>query len=49
MLARTLSISDFATSAVMIESACAQIANWQAPVIGRQELPFFGSIFDVHM
>ena len=33
----------------MIESACAQIANWPAPRIDRQELPFFGSIFDVHI
>ncbi|KAJ6264648.1 hypothetical protein Dda_0797 [Drechslerella dactyloides] len=49
MLAKTLPLLDFSASAALMESACAQIVNWPPPRSGQMELPFFGSIFNLHV
>ncbi|KAK6509320.1 hypothetical protein TWF481_004076 [Arthrobotrys musiformis] len=49
MLAKTLPLLDFSASSALLESACAQIVNWPAPRPGQMELPFFGSIFNLHI
>ncbi|KAF3906552.1 hypothetical protein ABW20_dc0107784 [Dactylellina cionopaga] len=49
MLAKTLPLLDFGASAALMESACAQIVNWPSPRPGQMELPFFGSIFNLHI
>ncbi|EPS44640.1 hypothetical protein H072_1376 [Dactylellina haptotyla CBS 200.50] len=49
MLAKTLPLLDFGASAALMESACAQVANWPSPRPGEMELPFFGSIFNLHI
>lgn len=48
-LVKTISTLDFAVSPTLIESACSNIAAWAGPEAGVQELPFLGSLLDVHM
>ncbi|RPA98879.1 hypothetical protein L873DRAFT_1828314 [Choiromyces venosus 120613-1] len=48
-LIKTISLLDFAVSPTLIESACSNIAAWGPPEVGLQELPFLGSLLDVHM
>ncbi|EWC45550.1 hypothetical protein DRE_05408 [Drechslerella stenobrocha 248] len=49
MLAKTLPLLDFSASAALMESACAQMVNWPPPRSGQLELPFFGSLFNLHI
>ena len=48
-LIKTISLLDFEVSPTLIESACSNIAAWGPPEVGLQELPFLGSLLDVHM
>lgn len=48
-LIKTIAILDFAVCPTLIESACSNIAAWGPPEVGLQELPFLGSLLDVHM
>lgn len=48
-LVKTISTLDFSVSPTLIESACSNIAAWAGPEAGLQELPFLGSLLDVHM
>ena len=48
-LVKTLALIDFEVSPTIIESACVNIASWNPPEIGHQELPFLGSLLTVHM
>lgn len=48
-LVKTVALIDFEVSSTTIESACANIASWNPPEIGHQELPFLGSLLTVHM
>lgn len=48
-LVKTISTLDFSVSPTLIESACSNIAAWAGPEVGLQELPFLGSLLDVHM
>ncbi|KAH8151614.1 uncharacterized protein LAJ45_04236 [Morchella importuna] len=48
-LVKTISTLDFAVSPTLIESACSNIAAWAGPEAGVQELPFLGSLLDVHI
>lgn len=48
-LVKTVALIDFEVSSSIVESACANIATWSAPEVGHQELPFLGSLLNVHM
>lgn len=48
-LVKTISTLDFSVSPTLVESACSNIAAWAGPEVGLQELPFLGSLLDVHM
>lgn len=48
-LVKTVALIDFDVSPTIVESACANIASWNPPEIGHQELPFLGSLLKVHM
>ncbi|KAL0634612.1 hypothetical protein Q9L58_006499 [Maublancomyces gigas] len=48
-LVKTISTLDFSVSPTLIESACSNIAAWAGPEVGLQELPFLGSLLDVHI
>jgi hypothetical protein len=48
-LIKTISLLDFEVSPTLIESACSNIAAWEPPEVGLQELPFLGSLLDVHI
>ncbi|CUS10385.1 unnamed protein product [Tuber aestivum] len=48
-LIKTISLLDFEVSPTLIESACSNIAAWGPPEVGLQELPFLGSLLDVHI
>ncbi|KAL7276949.1 hypothetical protein RUND412_000043 [Rhizina undulata] len=48
-LVKTISMLDFAASPSLIEAACSNMAAWGGPEVGLQELPFLGSLLDVHI
>ena len=48
-LVKTVALIDFDVGSTIVESACANIASWNPPEIGHQELPFLGSLLTVHM
>ncbi|RPB25733.1 DUF1630-domain-containing protein [Terfezia boudieri ATCC MYA-4762] len=48
-LVKTVALIDFDVSPTIVESACANIASWNPPEIGHQELPFLGSLLKVHI
>ncbi|KAI5793880.1 hypothetical protein DFH27DRAFT_628255 [Peziza echinospora] len=48
-LVKTVALIDFDVSTTIVESACANIAMWNSPRIGHQELPFLGSLLNVHI
>lgn len=48
-LVKTVALIDFDVSHTIVESACANIASWNPPEVGYQELPFLGSLLNVHM
>lgn len=47
-MVKTISLLEFEVGKAIVESACANIANWGPPEVGVRELPFLGEVLEVH-
>jgi hypothetical protein len=41
--------SGFISDPTRLEAACSEISSWSAPTVGRQELPFLGTLLTLEM
>ena len=48
-LLRIITTSSFVNDSARLEAACSEISSWPAPTVGRQELPFLGTLLTLEM